>query len=260
MEKNNYCVYKHTFPNGKVYIGITRQKPEHRWGSRGKGYIYGHKAMFLVIQRIGWDNIKHEVLFENLHQQEAYSKEIELISFYDSTNPEKGYNLSGGGPSNLGIKYSEERRKKLSEAHSGKNNPNYGRKHSEEARKKMSVVNIGKKVSEETRKKLREAKAGKIYGRKHSEETKEKIRQARLGKKHSEESRKKMGESRHKPINQYDLNGNFIKYWNSLTEVSLSLNINRKSIYRAYSGKQKNTHGFIFKLAEDSDKPTEKVV
>lgn len=32
-----YCVYKHTAPNGKVYIGITKQKPKYRWG-RGSGY------------------------------------------------------------------------------------------------------------------------------------------------------------------------------------------------------------------------------
>lgn len=26
-----YTVYKHTTPSGKVYIGITGQKPERRW-------------------------------------------------------------------------------------------------------------------------------------------------------------------------------------------------------------------------------------
>lgn len=32
-----YFLYKHTFPNGKVYIGITsRVNPERRWlGGRG---------------------------------------------------------------------------------------------------------------------------------------------------------------------------------------------------------------------------------
>lgn len=32
-----YVVYKHTCPNGKVYIGITSQKPEHRW-KKGKTF------------------------------------------------------------------------------------------------------------------------------------------------------------------------------------------------------------------------------
>lgn len=34
---NNYCVYKHTSPSGKVYIGITNQKPTRRW-REGEGY------------------------------------------------------------------------------------------------------------------------------------------------------------------------------------------------------------------------------
>lgn len=25
---NNYCVYKHTSPSGKVYVGITKLKPK----------------------------------------------------------------------------------------------------------------------------------------------------------------------------------------------------------------------------------------
>lgn len=32
-----YTVYKHTSPSGKVYIGITKRKPEYRW-NKGKGY------------------------------------------------------------------------------------------------------------------------------------------------------------------------------------------------------------------------------
>lgn len=28
---NNFCVYKHTSPSGKCYIGITNQDLEKRW-------------------------------------------------------------------------------------------------------------------------------------------------------------------------------------------------------------------------------------
>lgn len=34
---NSYTVYKHTSPSGKVYIGITKKKPEYRW-NHGRGY------------------------------------------------------------------------------------------------------------------------------------------------------------------------------------------------------------------------------
>jgi len=33
----NYIVYKHTAPNGKIYIGVTSQKANQRW-KNGFGY------------------------------------------------------------------------------------------------------------------------------------------------------------------------------------------------------------------------------
>lgn len=35
----NYIIYRHTSPSGKVYIGQTCQKAEHRWNS-GKNYAH----------------------------------------------------------------------------------------------------------------------------------------------------------------------------------------------------------------------------
>ena len=34
----NWKLYCHTFPNGKKYIGITKQDPARRWGKDGNGY------------------------------------------------------------------------------------------------------------------------------------------------------------------------------------------------------------------------------
>ena len=78
MDKK-FMVYKHTFPNGKVYIGITsKKKPNQRWES-GTGYSKNQIVMYNAIQKYGWDNIKHEILFENLSKDDACKKEIELI-------------------------------------------------------------------------------------------------------------------------------------------------------------------------------------
>ena len=60
---DNYSVYKHTFPDGKVYIGISIN-PKTRW-SRGHGYK-NNKIMDKEIKNVGWENITHEILFENL--------------------------------------------------------------------------------------------------------------------------------------------------------------------------------------------------
>lgn len=57
--------------------------------------------------------------------------------------------------------FTEESRRKLSEAKKGKTAPNKGQKHSEETRRKMSESHKGQIHSEETRKKISESKKGK---------------------------------------------------------------------------------------------------
>ena len=37
LSSNTYCVYKHTSPSNKVYIGITKRNPLTRWNA-GFGY------------------------------------------------------------------------------------------------------------------------------------------------------------------------------------------------------------------------------
>ena len=37
-----FYVYKHTCPNEKIYIGITKQQPIKRWGYNGYGYRKKH--------------------------------------------------------------------------------------------------------------------------------------------------------------------------------------------------------------------------
>lgn len=94
----SYIVYKHTSPSNKVYIGITSRSPSKRW-QNGRGYIT-NEYFYRAIQKYGWENIKHEVLFEGLTQEEACAKEIALIAEYKSTDYHYGYNNSIGG--NLG--------------------------------------------------------------------------------------------------------------------------------------------------------------
>lgn len=120
-EERNYKVYKLTSPSNKVYIGITNKKdPNKRW-KNGKGYLlltkegnYRQPYIARAILKYGWENLKREILFENLTKEEAKLKEIELISFYDSTNKDKGYNIQSGSGGSLGVSPNESTRKKLS--------------------------------------------------------------------------------------------------------------------------------------------------
>ncbi len=90
-----YQIYKHTVPNGKMYIGITRQENKRRW-QNGKGYKT-QKKFWRAIQKYGWKNIKHEVLESNLTEKEASEKEKIYIEQYKTTNSKYGYNVSIGG-------------------------------------------------------------------------------------------------------------------------------------------------------------------
>ena len=112
-----FSVYKHTCPNGKVYIGITSQLVENRW-KHGKGYR-NNKLFYRAICKYKWENIRHEILYENLTSQEAYDKEIELINKYKSNNAKYGYNLSNGGEINIGYHHTKEARQKMSKAKKG---------------------------------------------------------------------------------------------------------------------------------------------
>lgn len=151
VSDKTYCVYKHTnLVNGKVYIGITCQKPEYRWGEQGQGYRKQH--FYFAIQKYGWDNFSHEILFADLNKEEAEKKEIELIKQYNSTNPLYGYNISiGGGIPTTGWKMPESAKEKLSKAHKGK-------KLSEETKQKMSESHKGKKNTEEHNNNIRESR------------------------------------------------------------------------------------------------------
>lgn len=186
-EEKKYCVYKHTSPSGKVYIGMTGQKPEKRWRN-GKGYRY-NPHFWRAIQKYGWDKFEHEIVFNNLTKKDAENKERELITFYKSNEDEYGYNLDLGGncpgkmsegtknkirESNIGkhsIPRTEEykMRVKLDGTFAGKKNGFYGKKHSSESRAKMSGPRsniIGEN--------------NPFYGKVHSRDIIEKIRSASI--------------------------------------------------------------------------------
>ena len=87
-----YLIYKHTNKiNGKCYIGQTCQDPERWWGKNGNGYKNKHKKFWHAIQKYGWDNFVHEILYVGLTAKEANRLEQQLIEEYDSIK--NGYTL-----------------------------------------------------------------------------------------------------------------------------------------------------------------------
>ena len=164
---DEYMVYKHIAPNGKMYIGITTRTIQQRANYNGSGYM-GCPAFWKAIQKYGWSNIKHEILFTGLTKVQAEQKEIELIASLKTNNPKYGYNIDNGGM--VVGSHSEATLKKMSQNIKGKTK---GRVQSEEEREKHRQAFLknnpqkGKPLTEEQKRKLSEAKKGKFAGDKH---------------------------------------------------------------------------------------------
>ena len=253
-EITNVKVYMHTSPSNKVYIGITSREPKLRWGN---GCNYSSNEHFnRAIQKYGWDNFKHEILFSNLSLKEAKEKEIELIAFYDSTNPEKGYNITIGGESGNGYHHTKLSKQKISESMKGRTSPMKGRKQSEESKAKISEANKnisrrkGFTLSDETKKKIGEANKG--IPKPKSEEHKRKISETKRGIVLSEETKKKISESRKRwcsknleKILQVSLDGKVLRKWNNQSEAFRELGI-KQSTFQLHISNGKPLNGFIY--------------
>lgn len=164
-----YTVYQHKNKiNGKVYIGITSQQPEDRWGTDGSKYK-SSPHFYSAIQKYGWNNFEHNILFENLTREQACTKEQELIAYYNSTNREFGYNSTSGGESFV---LNEDAKKKKSESMLGNKNA-AGYTCSEEKRLKISNAQKGRRLTKEHKEKLSVAAAQRHVP--CSEEKKEKL-------------------------------------------------------------------------------------
>lgn len=86
--------------------------------------------------------------------------------------------------------FSEEHRRKLSEAQKGNQN-GLGHTVTEEHKQKIREAQTGRKHNEETKRKISEAKKGKL-GHEHTEESKLKISKSHKGMRHTEESKQLM--------------------------------------------------------------------
>lgn len=129
----SYVVYKHISLSGRVYIGITKQKPEYRW-NHGKNYRKDQLLFYRAIKKYGWDNFTNIILYEGLSEKDAKNIEISLIKQYKALGI--SYNITDGGDGGKGLHgkrkpHTEEAKRKMSQSRkgllSGSKNPMYGR-------------------------------------------------------------------------------------------------------------------------------------
>ena len=85
-------IYKTTnLINGKIYIG-KKTKSEFDPNYKGSG-----KVLKLAFEKYGWENFEVEFLCPCFSLKELNAEERCLIAYFDSRNPEIGYNRSEGG-------------------------------------------------------------------------------------------------------------------------------------------------------------------
>ena len=242
------------------------------------GYLGSGIALLAAVKKYGKENFIREVLCFCKTAEEAFKNEAIFIKEYGTLVP-NGYNLnSTGGISVPGMKLSNEHKKKLSEAHTGK-------KCSEETKKKLSESNRGlvpwnkgktketdKRMiklsesrkgqvpSDETRVKLSEAAMGHVaWNRGLTKETNRimmGISKALIGEKSYNYGRTGSNNPLSKPILQYTKDGVFIKEWGSEIMAEQGTGVGYRSISNCVCGKGKTGGGFIWKFKETENKKT----
>lgn len=255
MEDRKYCVYKHTSPSQKVYIGITKQSPNERW-KNGLGY-QSSPHFWNAIQKYGWDSFQHDVLSDGLSAEEACEEEKHLISEYMATDRRFGYNEKSGGQT--GSYLNDEARKRVSESLNRfyADHPEEreaiservtGHRHTDEAKAKMSAAKKGRTFTQtpEWRQHIGEANKAKIAD---DPEYYERI---------SNRCREN-GTKAAKPVIQTDMDGNEISRFESSHEAERKTGVHNGNIGRCCKGYTKSAGGYKWRYAIEDNNDREVV-
>lgn len=268
-EKNNYSVYYHYNPrNGKYYIGITMQNPLKRW-NHGNHYR-GNAHFWKAIQRDGWDNFEHVVIETGLSREMAIAMEKRLIKECDSFK--NGYNNSYGGESMKGYAMAQSIKDKISESNSGEKAYWYGKKLPDYMVKKISDAHVnhpdlsrpinqydidGKYLK--TYPSVKEAR--RTVGHGNFPRAARTPNSLCLGYQwrydNGDKSDIEPYNSYHvhtksrKGVLKFDLQGNFIKQYDSISEAVSTEDI--RHIGACCRGKRKTAGGFIWKYANNEE-------
>lgn len=282
---DNYTVYMHVNKiNDKKYIGITKQKPEKRW-SNGKHYK-SSPHFYNSIKKYGWDGFEHLILCTNLSKEEAKNKEIELIKKYDSMDNKFGYNCTKGGDgvsgrkltkeqiekmrlSNLGRKASEETKEKMSKAMTGRIMNDEWKKRISESHKGDKNPSAKPIVQLDSNYKLIKEFSCAVYAENELNIFVSNINAVCLGKGKSaggyvfmfkndyeEQKESLLNKSieihKHsRSVNQFNLNGELVKTFESIRQATKELSIDKSSIINVCKGKkQKTAGGFLWSYAD----------
>jgi group I intron endonuclease len=199
--------------NGKVYVGLTVQGTRTRF----LHHLYEARSgsnfpVHCAIRKYGESNFDVETLFEAQTHEELKQKEQEYIQLFNCFKTEFGYNLTKGGDGTLGRAHSEETKDKIRTKAVGRVRSEASKKRASESHKKLALTN--------------------------PDYLKARRKAANIG-----------NETRMKCIEVYDLDGNLIGTYKSISETSKALNVNRSTVARQLTGKltQLPRKGYVYK-------------
>ncbi len=222
--------------NSEIYIG-SAVNFRKRWNTH-RSCLRNNKHTNKFLQR-AWNKYK-ESSFEfsillKCSPEECISCETYLKNYYCAD-----YNLCEVGNNRLGLKHSEETKKKMSDIRRGKfpskesrvkmSESARQRKHSEETRRKISLVSTGRKMSEHTKLKLLKANKGRSLTQEHVE---------------------KLNIKKSKAIIQICPKTNIIlAQFKSIKTASETIAVGKSAVGNCLRGLSKSAGGYFWKYAE----------
>jgi group I intron endonuclease len=227
--------------NGKKYIGQTIQNDiNNRWASHKnlKNKTVG-QILYNAYKKYGVNNFEYKIICI-CFDDDTNKYEEQYINKYNTIYP-NGYNLLPGGNNK---KHNEYTKKQISEKLKGSKNPNFGIKKTleqitlmSERMKGTNNPQFGKKFTEqEIQKRLdRYVK---------NPEIKNKI-SASLKSYHKNKTTIPI--KNNKKVEQYDLNGNLINTFSSISEAARNVNINVAFLSRTCNKENYTAAGFKWK-------------
>jgi len=244
-------IYKITSPSGKVYIGQSLDINERKKHYININAVKKQVKIFNSLNKYGWDKHNFEIIeecsVELLDERETHWKQYYLDQIDGDWDKVLFLGLydSGGGPReqhtkdkmSINIKkakqsITDERRQEIS------NNISIGHANMTKEEKEQ----WGIKISENHNNMTKEAK----------HEWGNKITNKKIGHMcyKDPERGKKISEKNSIPIQQYDINGKFIKEWPSGVEASKQTGTNHGGISMCLKGQLKSANKFIWKYKQ----------
>jgi hypothetical protein len=95
IEDGDFYVYKITYPNGKIYIGmdISKNANLNRWTYFGSLSEAGKRRLCIDLADYDTITVTKEILFTSPIKEDVKMKESELIAACGATDSRIGYNL-----------------------------------------------------------------------------------------------------------------------------------------------------------------------